>query len=423
MRILASAEAFGYGPASKLIAVCSELNRHHAAVDFKGVGISFDFAKVNATTFDSIEQLDRMVDLAAVSSRGYDGALSVMDPFLALWAAFHEIPCIYIDSLYWFWTWPDECEPELQKRAAELLALGTVDEALAALADISMHEAQYLAHYLATKSCIQRPASRAQRGIMPGHAGVEYVDAVVDMSQRRPADPDGWLATTSGLLNPLVSTELAVSWVRSIFLLLLEGTAEAGEDAPIIIAGNPEVLALASEHASDRLEIKPLDHAGILSAMNSAIGCFAPPGLTTMLEASAYGTPLILLPEQHYGHFANYDLISQQGASNCFPQALMGTRIKVDQTSDMLAKTQALILGLAKHRTQRSRLWRNLVEAVAEGVTGIREDRAARASAQVSVIRRAVGGYAGTAQVCEHALALFGNCRSGDEARLRGENQ
>ncbi|ROO60630.1 hypothetical protein EDC02_2541 [Micromonospora sp. Llam0] len=413
MRILASAEAFGYGPASKLVTICSELNRHHAAVDFKGADVAFDFAKGNAAEFHSTERLDRMTDLATVPPHSYDGAISVMDPFLTLWAAFHEIPCIYVDSLYWFWTWPVESEAALQKKAAELLSLDTVGEALAALADVSMHDAQYVAHHLATESCVQRSATGARRGLMSGHTGADYVDAIVDTSRRRPTEPDIWLATTSGLLNPLVSPELAVSWVHSVFLLLVEAMAEAGEDTPVIVAGNPEILVLAGTDAPGRLVIKPLDHAGILSAMNSAIGCLSPPGLTTMLEATAYGAPLILLPEQHYGHFANYDLMSQQGASTRFPQALVGTRIEVDHTSDMLAKTEALILGLAGHRTQRSPLWRDLVEAVAEGVTSIRADRAARASAQASVIRRAVGGFAGTVQVVDRALAVFGNSGAG----------
>jgi hypothetical protein len=416
MRILASAEAYGYGPASKLTAVCTELRARGATVDFKGVGIAFDFAHNNVAAFESVERLRRSIEFAAVSGHGYDGALSVMDPSLVLWAAFHKIPCVYVDSLYWLWNWPADRETSMQRKSESLLALDTVGEALAELADIAVHDAQdrtnyaqYAAHYLAARSCIQRPIGFTRRVPMLGHPNTEYIDAIVDLRYRRPAKPDTWLATTSGLLNPLSSTELALSWVHSVLTLLTEALAQAGEDAPITVIGNDEVLKLAARYEFDRLELKPLDHGGTLSAMNSAIGCLTPPGVTTMLEAAVYGTPLFLLPEQHCDHFATYELVAQGDAKEHFPQALMGARVRAEQAGDRHAQTRRIIVDLAQHCTGRSPLWQGLVAAVADGMADLRRNRATRAAAQDAVIRQFVGGYGGASQVSEHVLTLFGN--------------
>jgi hypothetical protein len=155
------------------------------------------------------------------------------------------------------------------------------------------------------------------------------------------------------------------------------------------------------------LEIKPLNRIGLLRALNSAIGCLTPPGLTTLLEAAAYGVPLILLPEQHYAHLANYELISRRTTGRAFPEALIGTRVEVGHDDDMLAKTEELIRGLATHCKERTSLWHELVDAVAQGMSDIRADRTAVAAAQDAAIRRFVRGYNGTSQVSAEARSLF----------------
>jgi hypothetical protein len=64
------------------------------------------------------------------------------------------------------------------------------------------------------------------------------------------AFPKQWLATASGLLNPLVPMELAINWVRIVARLIDEAANASGSTEPILLAGNPVILTPASEIVS-----------------------------------------------------------------------------------------------------------------------------------------------------------------------------
>ncbi|MCG5214622.1 hypothetical protein [Streptosporangium sp. KLBMP 9127] len=395
-KVLVTAEAFGFGPASKLHAVCVELAGRGVECHFAGEKSALTFAKVNAGTFASITEVDSMAGLSSIARDGFDAAVSVMDPFLPLWARLNDVPCMYVDSLYWFWQWAPEQEADLQKTAAYLLSSGGLD----ALRSVPLHDSQYIAHYLSDLTCAQRaPQAGPRLTSLPGLRCVRLVDAIVDVSHRAPAPRNQWLATTSGMVNPLLPVESALVWVEVVGALLAEAARAAGADEPIVLAGNPVILDKAV--VPGRIQLTPLDHGAILGAMNTSLACLAPPGLTTALECAAYGAPLILLPEQHYGHLANYREIARCAVAGAFPHALVDPDGEAPGDGDILTQTLAVAERLSHHFRTRSEVWSRMVSEVAGAMRLVRRDSGRLHAAQDAAIRRFAGGYAGSAQVAD----------------------
>ncbi len=410
-KVLVTAEAFGFGPASKLHAICVELGRRGIECHFVGQMSALTFAQSNAEAFRSIMAADSMSHLAAIAPGGYDAAISVMDPHLTLWSRLHNVPCVYVDSLYWFWQWSPDDEADLQKLAADLLrSADGVAGTLRSLGNVPMHDSQYLAYYLSTVACAQRaPGAAARVSTMAGIEPVSLVDAVVDLSHRAPARPTRWLATASGMLNPLYSMELALEWVTIVARLLDEAAATSQLDVPIDLAGNPDVLARAAGSVPDRIQLIPLDHQGILRAMNHAIACLTPPGLTTVLESAAYGTPVIFLPEQHYAHLSNFRALSRCGGSDTFPHTLLNADAAGPGDNNQLAETAAIADELRKCYAERGDAWHCMVSGIADGMTRAHQDRTALQMAQDEAVRGFVGGYAGASQIAAAVETLIGD--------------
>ncbi|MFL6145131.1 MAG: hypothetical protein ACJ72N_25105 [Labedaea sp.] len=420
-KLIVSAEAYGFGPAAKLHTLCTELARRGLESHFVGHDVALAFTAANPSAFGSIRPVRTMTELAAVPPDGVGAALSVMDPFLVLWASWHGVPCVYVDSLYWMWQWPPERAAHLRRTAAELRAGPDVAAALRRLSAVPMHDSQYIAHSLSTVSCAQRsPGTDSRASRLADHGRVTVVDAVVDLSHRSPADRTSWLATTSGLLNPLVPLELALSWLRSTARLIEQAARRSEGDEPVLLAGNPEVLDAAADLASDRVRLAPLDHTATLRAMNEAMACLTPPGLTTMLESAAYGTPVLLLPEQHYGHFRNYQELSRAGSLDAFPESLVHTRVSRTAESDVIEETRAIARQLRQHEAEHDHVWSRMVSALASGMTAARLDGQRLHAAQEAVILGFAGGYSGTAQVADVLEAVLGRggtpLRPGDVA-------
>ncbi|HET6705927.1 hypothetical protein [Amycolatopsis sp.] len=400
MKLITSAEAFGYGPAAKLHAICSELGRHGGVSHFFGHDAALTFARSNSETYASITPVDAMTDLAGVSPDGFDAAISVMDPFLVAWAAYHRLPCVYVDSLYWMWDWAGLSEAELRPTAEAIAGAASAGEALRVMAGVEMHPSQYLAHSLCTTACVQRaPGASARAETLRGHPNVRVIDPVIDLGHRSAARPDSWLVTTSGLLSPVVSVELALSWVRSACALVDEAAELCGADEPMVVTGNPEVLAAAAAELPARFEPVPLNHEGVLKHLNHAIGCLAPPGLTTILEAAAYRAPVIFLPEQHYAHLANYRLVTPDPSAPRYAEGLMSIRTDHRTDDDIAVNTKSLIVQLAAHRARRTTAWSAMVRSLADGMAAARADRSGVASAQAGLVGELFGGPSGAAEV------------------------
>ena len=394
--ILASAEPYGYGPSSKLRAVTREVARRGHAVDFVGQGLAADYALGERDTFRTVTRFAAMTELGSRSRGDYAAVVSVMDPHLAAWAQVVGLPCLYVDSLYWFWQWDAGLEP-LVTRWQECCSTVDPAAALAFFDALPMMAQQYLAHAGGTVTCAQRAPSvsgpRTERRLGP----LELVDAIVDTEFRQPRTPTTWLACLSGLINPLTPLEVAASWLDSTLRLIDEAVVRAGlAGTQVILTGNTDVLSTVS--LPPRFATRPRSHADVLRALNDAFVCMTPPGLTTMLEALAYGVPLILLPEQHYGHLKIFGEFTGADPAS-FHNALLGVRTDRRAKSDVGAETIELIAELAARAAAGDAVWTSMVDGVSAGLVAARDDRAGLAAAQQAAVKGFVHGFDGAAQV------------------------
>jgi hypothetical protein len=415
-KALVTAEAFGYGPASKLHAVCRQLMLSYD-FDFVGESAAHAFALANSDTYASIREIDAMRELEDVDPGEYDIAISVMDPFLPIWAHAHDVPCVYVDSLFWFWSWTEVGQEELTWAVDDVRSAPGVVGAVEALESKPMHVQQYVAHCLATINCVQNATGVSERiEAMRELTRFRRVGAIIDLSYLRPASRDLWLATAGGMINPLLPYDAAVDWLKIVAAMIEEAAESAGIDGPILLTGNPDVLASASDADSTRIRMEPLDHESMLRTMNRAIACLAPPGLTTVLECAAYGIPVLLLPEQHYGHLANFYKFTE-AADGAFPHAVVSD--PTDRRSGShLKDTLAVAERLRRHATTRGAEWERMVAGVANGLRTVMRERARLVASQQAVVERLVDCYSGAEEVAACVEELVTE-RRGDSERSR----
>ncbi|WP_157549972.1 hypothetical protein [Microbacterium sp. Leaf161] len=262
-----------------------------------------------------------------------------------------------------------------------------------------MHTAQFMANCLSTITCAQMAGDRDCRRV-PDHDVVHHVEGIVDLSQRASVPRDMWLASTAGLTNPLMNDQRAAEWIYTVAELLMDASDSAGTSAPIVLAGNPLHLR-AMRSLPRRIELRPLSHKDTLTTLNRAIGCLTPPGLTTVLESLAYDTPVLFLPEQHYGHHANYARITGvDGPSEVFPDALVGTRKMRVASADAMAETKELGALLRECSMNRGAMWDDMVDSLARGMRSAMrgEDLVSR---QQQELQRLAGGIDGVHQVVD----------------------
>jgi hypothetical protein len=407
MRLLVSAEAFGFGPASKLHAICVELRRRGIDCHFVGADVSLAFANDKSAAFTTIQPLDSMQELGTIAPEQYDGVVSVMDPHAVLWAALHDRPCLYVDSLYWMWRWDALDTDAVRSWALELVSGGA--GAFSEFMDVPMHTAQYMAHFLATETCAQR--SPIERSVdRDERAGPGVVDAIVDLSHRSPSDQTHWLVSTGGLLSALVGFDEAVRWTTIVADLVSTARREVASGTPLAFVGNRRVLdAVQVEHPD--IQILRTDHESFLRALNRAQGCLAPPGLTTMFECGAYGVPMIFLPAQHYGHTANAATIERCHPGSVFGSAHSSASRDSGFDGDVASETRAILENLGSTFDARDHRWTRLVGAVAESMAEIERDRVGVHARQDRAARAFAGGYDGVAQVVERLDAMAGISR------------
>lgn len=401
LMVLASAEPYGFGPISKLTALSSELLRRGHEVNFVGTGTALDFAANNWQSFSAVETTYEPSALNRVVPERPDVVLSVMDPILIAWASANGLPSVYVDSLFWAWDWPSTTWAVWSSVAVEIANLRSAADAVAAIRALPMHAAQFVAHQIASISCVQQTGYATDRVTVTAHIGdVRPVEAIVDLTERSAAPRSGWLASTSGVLSELLSFPAAVSWTTAMTSLLEDAIAGIDLTGPVVLAGNQRVLKDSRPVKDERIVKTPLSHRDLLQQLNRSVACIAPPGLTTLLEAVGYATPMILLPAQHYGHTANLRMVNGDADPPAFPGAFLPVGAPAAGV-DVQEATSYLLGALDEAERDRGSTWGRLVDALTAAMVAAEADSATMASRQQHAITGLVAGFDGVHQVVD----------------------
>lgn len=339
LRILTSAEAFGYGPTSKLTSLVRKFKNQHqnSTIEFLGEGAALDFALQNSSLFNGVHEYDGSYP----NPEDYDLVLSVMNPFTVIWGWFHRKKSIYIDSLYWFWKFDQKHFVYLNDMLSQLSNAESIEEVWALTKDVPVHHLHYIAHMLSTVSCSQFFGEDKMKPDIYRKQikNIVTVNPIIDSSYKSDVKRDTILITLGGLLSPLNQKKEALSYVNLVLKITERFVSEAAKKYRVILATNPEVVK-AIKHVPQGVIVTSLSQEEMLKTINRSLLVLTPAGITTMYECLMYETPFFVLPELHDGHYPNYlrlaggDSNKSKRIESVFPNSLMSTRSSIYSSID-----------------------------------------------------------------------------------------
>lgn len=256
---------------------------------FAGTGSALDLARQSPAAFRTILALERAVDIVDLSG-GFDWAVSVMDPWAALWALRHDVPCTYVDILAWAWDWPG-VDWDRHRRCAQELRYATNDALMAAVnSDI---DPLFLGYLWSTDVFAQRLAHPTKWPAPP--VPVTWVGAIIHTAPAIGDNREGRaaLVSLSGTLSPLITMPTARRYCRVVTEILLPHRELLGTTRIVV---NPRLAPFVNAlewHA------QPLSYPAYRDTLASASFLLCPVGLGSVFEAVASNVPVLFLPEQH----------------------------------------------------------------------------------------------------------------------------
>lgn len=311
MHVLASAQPFGFGPVAKLVGLVGHLAP--LPVTFVGRGIALRYARVNDDHFAGVFEED-LFDARTARRLAADcaAAISVMEPNLVYACVRAGRPVHFFDSLFGFWQ-TERGLPELA-RIAQVVRTGSDAEAEYTFRALPVHEAMLVSHLIATASYAQTLPGVAERIATLALLGVETIRATGPMLDvdwlhglRSDAPPCSrtLLVNLGGFTNAFLDYTTRGSYI-DIMLRWLIGRAESSRDFDEVMVcsgafADPSIKAVNGT----RLQVGMLPHADLLDVLATRPVYLAAPGLTSLHEAVTLGVPVMLLPDQHYGHTHN----------------------------------------------------------------------------------------------------------------------
>lgn len=396
--MLCAAEPWGFGPASKLLAVLESLSGR-TLPRFVGTGTAADFAELHHKSFAGVERLSSPLDVLDLD-HDVEVVLSVMDPWAALWGARRGIPVVYVDSLYWFWDWPTD-RSRLRMAAGSWLTQSPAQVRHRAGALSGWQSLAPLAYEWSQEVFVQRlrGAGIGEERILQV-PNMTPVGAIIGPSAAKgpvATERTGTLVSLSGSLSHAIPPDAADRYCRAV-ARVLGGVELAGSARYTVHPGLPSRGVLGSD-------VDIMRRADFNRALRTADALLAPAGLTTLLESAAAGACYVALPEQHDGHRPN---LARFGDPSLYPRLFVTDHEDVEATSPdrylaaldraysrMLCDSgDPTLRGLQRHAAW---LGSRLKDASWRDETGVRQRQAAL---------RLVGSFDGAHAVAEGLMGL-----------------
>ena len=296
------AGAWGYGPVTTAAQVIRAL-RLPASVTFVGDSIAADYARMPGSEFTQVWSLQQFIE----DGSDFDGIISVVEPYGPLLGSALAVPVVAIDNLFWHWGWNDALASSISARLPKRFEAQDVPGIVDAIADIpeyGMYAIMYLLGSRVLWQNVAAPPSSVPRWMSEVATTIE---PIVDVCPQ----PEGYqrrgklVSLSGGLVNPY-STPKEWDIYLDALKQLLEPFPESGAWAWV---APPELHSRIRDRWPDSTP-EALPQRAFLEKLAQAEVCLAPAGLGTTFEAAAAGTPLLTLPEQHDGNWANYEGLS-----------------------------------------------------------------------------------------------------------------
>ena len=293
-----AAQSFGYGPCSKLATILEFLNPN---ATFYGDTTSLTFAELNKSIFRSrVKMLSN--EYFHIPFGKYDYSISVMDYDFAIAAWWSNNKYVYVDSLFWFWDW-SKIKGNKIKTFDKLKEKGDLGEFLKEWNTVEPHSRQYYAHHYSARSIIQKYANNSEHIKMFPEKKFVEVGPIINNVLKKKTTRKKIVVSYCGLLSPLVNKQRALEYI-GLTKKLLDGFLPKNKNNTIFLV-NPELKQDCVKFLTYG-KVQSLSHKSTLRLLNKTKVLILPPSITSILESIEYGVPVVLLPEEHDGHYPNY---------------------------------------------------------------------------------------------------------------------
>lgn len=281
-KIIATAENFAFGPASKLVTVCEKLLKRGHEITFVGEGTAYQLA--SKVKFHKIYRFDTdskdFMSWGEKVFKSADALLSSIDRSSVILAKKVGLPVIWLDMLFWWW-----------------------DEIPEYLFDIGLYIQQN-----SVKN--ERNMKKYQRKIK----NMAIVGPIFDTSYKNSPAKKQLLVAFGG-------TE-AAGWYKigkdsnypyTISKLIVE-KVDTGKYDSVLFAGNEKIMAdLNRKYGNNKFKFMILPHDIWLRELATSQDVLINPGLEAPLEAIAYNKPIFFLPPYNSSAYVELDEFREKG--------------------------------------------------------------------------------------------------------------
>ncbi|GAA3853334.1 hypothetical protein [Streptomyces sedi] len=341
---------FGWGPHAALETVIGEIRRM-APDDCRIVAFGSEYGRSlmedvvdEWCTFDGADY-DALTRAAA--AKELDVALVTLEGFAARAFEAAGVRTVFLDLMPFLWHGADLAVPPLEvSRYLALRLPGLSDETLGWMRDIR--------------------ALRWIGAVVPWQAGRAARHSFGHADGNRQA-----IVTLGGMLG--LTSRDTTTYPSLVLPGVVEALVEAGFDR-VLVAGNTPVAALEAvvEPYRGRAKFRcgPLPRAEYRARIAESALCLSQPGLMSLLEASACGTPLIRLPPQNVSGFQQAEIhriATGSGTGARWPAEVVDEAVVAREAARTEAAGNEYVYGaIADGLALRSELTRRSLKAQVE---------------------------------------------------------
>lgn len=278
LRLLCSSVDFGFGSAGKLLSILQHLEEARVTIVgsrlLAGIATS-DGERAGADGHGDREASWSWIAPDDIDVEDFDAALVILDPILAEELTDRGLPVVYVDSLPHMWGPSDPI-------CTDVFA------------------------YCAQTTTLPPPSCPPLAGVR----SLDWVEPIVTVADTVPRLDDLAVVNVGGVHSPHLGAG-GSSYVSAVVLPTVDALLATGRHVRVTGAVDEAVVARLRERGV---------HGGVvarpqfLRLVAEAGLLVTSPGMTTMLEAGAAGTPTLLLPPQNLSQILNADVVVGVGS-------------------------------------------------------------------------------------------------------------
>lgn len=282
MKLLVSAEAFGYGPIATCINIIKEIKKQdNIQLDFIGSGISLEQAKMSnlfkqyfECDTNDFEDLEKNKEIFTK----YDAFFSSENVNGAIFAQKYIKKVYYVDNLVWMW----DKIPE----------------------DLGKVNAFFISETMPCKENFKRVGNVIKNPIFVGPVrNMEESDNKTDKNQL--------LINVGGASSFLFEQKIINEFYNKIINYILTKNVIEKFDKIIICGGSKVINDLKINNTSDKITINTLSHREYLKVMSESSHCIMSSGLGNFIETLNANKNILYLPPVNYSQLLQLQYYNQ----------------------------------------------------------------------------------------------------------------